>query len=219
MSVFTFRPTDKPDPLAEFRAMCREIWPKNITPHIRTITGVGARLETLGKLSFRDRLWMRMALKICERAGAHVSEDFEFTVKDITMERGRFVPYQAEHDFLNSAVVFPTDLLVICFVHKPQGNITEEGIKAYSTLYNGYRTSPLHFVKNSWRDAALRAGAKIIVTIECNIKKEEITIRDFNGPEYIEGPAPSLDGNTNIQSLIHENFAKQIFYRGPPVAA
>lgn len=201
MSIFTFRPVENgPDPLAEFRAMCREMGGSSLVEPIRKITAVGAAYTKNG-LSDGDKIYLRAALETCQDLSIPVSDQFTLTPLNIA--------YSADQDFLNPKLAVPADLILLCFVFNPPKLIAEKFMREDAVWYA--RLSPRHFREGAWLDAAKRAGAKVIIPFAAGLEVDvDYLMRGCSG----KGGAFSAIKMPAREILMRRQFLQEMAIRG-----
>lgn len=141
---------------------------------LRRIAVVGAHYNPKKGFSAADKEWVKSAFDLCRRKGIAIASDFE--IVPLNLKNG--------HDFLDPALGVQADMVVVCYVpahDAPPGDRMPNDSSWMSR-------SPRAAVKDVWREAALRAGARLVVTYRQQAYKDvEVNARDFIGADYVMG--------------------------------
>lgn len=159
---------------------------KNITKRMpqeqpfKDIVAVGSIYNGVGGegISPRDRLWLKSAIGAGAELGIGWAPDFVLRQPNLDL---------TGEDYLDPQRKTPTDVLITCFIAAER---LISRIKADPPLENFFKPlglAPLvkqspHNQPDSWRAAATRNGARMIV---CFHMREEIAAPQFEGGNYV----------------------------------
>ncbi len=181
MALFSFKPFDDPakDPLADLRALCRELFPSPAQKDsLRRIVAVGA-IYTEEGLSLGDKKYLETTLRECAALGVSVDPDFEMVPVNFFDDpyTGHF--HEPARDFLSPAFVCKADILMICAVFKPDFfSWSHTPARCFEPIC---AISPHQADDNAWRKGAARSGPSLIMTFEDG---STVTAKDFVCREY-----------------------------------
>lgn len=171
----------------------------------------------------RDHRWIKMAATHLVALGFSVSP----LPRLIPMELSRKL------DALNPGQPLPvSDVFLTAQVPNPRTSIDWDCVVKTAKLAGGYLTiSPFAHVEDAWLKAAVRAKAKIVMTISAhpewpNLRRDskkpfEVAACDFAGSDYIHAPAffTEPDGavkHYRIDTLLQRDYA-EVVCRSPHV--
>jgi hypothetical protein len=157
---------------------------------IHRVLAVGALCCDEG-IDLLDYHRIKDALRGCQKQGLSIRPDFDLSVMNLNK--------QGEGDFLSATG--EADLIITCYVYNgASGRVAE------SPFFEGpddptFNQSSLHHVAGAWHDAALRFGARAIVTCGGHT---EIMPRDFSagpGQESRYVPCRMTDGFSRLDGM------------------
>lgn len=145
----------------------------------RDIVAVGSIYNGVGGagISPRDKLWLRSAAGAGAELGIGWAPDFVLRQPNLDL---------TGEDYLDPRRKTPTDVLITCFIaaerliNRIKADPLEDLLKPLG-LAPLVKQSP-HNQPDSWRAAATRNGARMIV---CFHKREEIAAPQFEGGDYV----------------------------------
>jgi hypothetical protein len=170
------------DPLACFRAMCKEVADHLEIEPIRAITAVGAIVRN-NELSAWDQKFLERILNLCADHNVPVARDFTLTALNIHDDQAG--------DALKLTI--PADIFACFYVY----NGPDRQGRPAKTSHE--RQSDLHHVPGAWYQAAEKCGARIIVTFGAD-PKLDVTQSKFAPPVGVK----SIYQNTDIKLFHHD---------------